>query len=104
MKNLQKYLICFTIGILIYILLNHKNNGFSVGGKKYGLYEKGSRDHIADHIAESEGDAINHFIHTVSNFDLTNLPFFQVPSSTLPSACVKVPCPCRLPFFHSPTY
>ena len=72
MKNL-KYLICFTIGILIYILLNHKNNGFSVGGKKYGLYEKGSRDHIADHIAESEGDAINHFIHTVSNFDLTSL-------------------------------
>ena len=58
MKNLQKYLICFTIGILIYILLNHKNNGFSVGGKKYGLYERRSNNLIADHIAESKGDAI----------------------------------------------
>ena len=37
-------------------------------------------------------------------FNLTNLFFFQMPSSTFPSACVKVPFPCRLPFFHSPTY
>ena len=37
-------------------------------------------------------------------FSLTNLSFFQMPSSTFPLACVKIPSPCRKPFSHSPTY
>jgi len=32
-----------------------------------------------------------------------NLPFSQIPSSTLPLARVVVPCPCLLPFLNSPT-
>ncbi len=49
--------------------------------------------------------SINIFENFIINyFGLTNLSFFQIPSSIFPFSCVKVPCPRRFPFFHSPTY